>query len=306
VLQQALLAGVIGFVVGLGLYLLSVPMLHSLVPALEPAMRLSAVALTFVVALGVGALGSWAALRKLRDIYPEDVFRACRGASDAIMIEAHDLTRIYDTLSSHALTAVDHVELKVDAGELALVVGPSGRGKTTLLSLLCGMLAPTSGDVVVAGEAVHTLTTAGRSAFRLRQVGFVFQRFRLLDALTVRENVEIVMHLAGRDDGSARKRADLLLRRMQLTHRAGHYPPMLSGGEQQRVALARALANDPPVLLADEPTGNLDTAAGDSVIALLAEAAAEQKAVLIASHDPRIRRRVHRIFHLVDGRLSEA
>ena len=218
------------------------------------------------------------------------------------MIDVRGLSKTYVGGSQPAVTALDRVDLSVAQGEVVLVMGPSGSGKSTLLALIGGMMAPSAGSVRVAGENVHALGHADRTAFRLRRVGFVFQRFRLLEALTVSENVALVLRLAGTSRDAARDRAADLLDQVGMAHRSGHFPRTLSGGEQQRVAVARALANDPAVVLADEPTGSLDMAAGDGIMRLLRAAAEQGKGVLIASHDLRIRDYAHHTIHLEDGR----
>lgn len=222
------------------------------------------------------------------------------------MIDVRDLSKTYRHAARPPVTALQDVRLHVAPGEVAVVMGPSGSGKSTLLSLIGGMRAPSSGTVQVAEESVHALSATKRTAFRLRKIGFVFQHFRLLEALTVWENVALVLQLAGVAADAARQRVDELLQQVELQERADHYPRTLSGGEQQRVAMARALANDPPVVLADEPTGSLDAATGEAIIQRLVAAATRGRAVLIASHDHRIRDHAHRILHLEDGRLRDS
>jgi ABC-type lipoprotein export system ATPase subunit len=191
-------------------------------------------------------------------------------------------------------------------GELVFILGPSGAGKTTLLSLIGGLLHPTTGSIHVAGTELTTLSLAALSQFRLRQIGFVFQFFQLLAALTARENVEIVLRLGGWTLSEARRRAEELLERFGLGNRLHHLPQMLSGGEQQRVALARALALQPPVVIADEPTGSLDSHSGEGVIRLLRQLVdEEQRTVIVASHDLRIQQVASRVFRCEDGRLKE-
>lgn len=221
------------------------------------------------------------------------------------LVQLHDVTKIYGR-GETAVCAVDHVTFSVRPGELMLILGPSGAGKTTLLSLIGGLLHPTSGSIHVAGTELTTLSLAASSRFRLRQIGFVFQFFQLLTALTARENVEIVLRLGGWAVPQARQRAEELLDRFGLGNRLHHLPRMLSGGEQQRVALARALALQPPVVIADEPTGSLDSHSGEEVIRLLRQLVdEEQRTVIIASHDLRIRQVASRVFRCEDGRLEE-
>jgi putative ABC transport system ATP-binding protein len=199
--------------------------------------------------------------------------------------------------------AVDGVSLRVAAGEAILILGPNGSGKTTLLSMLGGLLQPTSGRVLIAGTDVTAMSEQARCDFRLRTIGFIFQSFHLLDALTARENVQLVLDLAHDSD---RERADTLLDELGVRKRADFLPHAMSGGEKQRVAIARALANDPAILLADEPTGSLDSQAGEATIRLLCDSARRHgKAVIIVSHDTRIVPRVDRVLFMADGRWQE-
>lgn len=225
--------------------------------------------------------------------------------ADAAFIDLRAVSKIYGS-GETAVRAVDEVTLRVRRGELVLIFGPSGAGKTTLLSLIGGLIQPTSGTIRVAGLELHRLSPAALSQFRLRQVGFVFQFFQLLSALTARENVEIVLRLGGYAPHAARQQAAELLRRFGLGHRLTHLPAALSGGEKQRVALARALALHPPLLIADEPTGSLDSRSGEEVIRLLRRLVDEdQRTVLIASHDPRLLPVASRVLRCEDGRLHE-
>jgi putative ABC transport system ATP-binding protein len=222
-------------------------------------------------------------------------------ASSLIILQ--DASKIYGTGDS-AVRAVQHVNLKIQAGELVLILGPSGAGKTTLLSLIGGLLSPTTGTIHVAGTALHTLSPAARSQFRLRQIGFVFQFFQLLEALTARENVEVVLRLGGYARQAARQRAEELLTGLRLGSRLSHLPRELSGGEKQRVALARALALQPSLIIADEPTGSLDSHSGEEVIRLLRRLVDEEyRTVLIASHDQRIVPVASRVLRCEDGIL---
>jgi len=198
--------------------------------------------------------------------------------------------------------AVDGVSLRVASGEAVLILGPNGSGKTTLLSMLGGLLQPTSGRVLIAGTDVTAMSEQARCDFRLRTIGFIFQSFHLLDALTARENVQLVLDLAHDPDP---ERADTLLDELDVRQRADFLPHAMSGGEKQRVAIARALANDPAILLADEPTGSLDSQAGEATIRLLCDAARRHdKAVIIVCHDTRIVPRVDRVLSMVDGRFA--
>lgn len=213
------------------------------------------------------------------------------------MIAARSLVKEYD--AGVVFRAVDDVSLDVARGEVVLIIGPNGSGKTTLLSMLGGLVRPTSGSVVVEGRALDEMPERELETFRLKRVGFVFQTFRLLDALSVRENVQLVIDLAGE-----KRNADALLDRVGALHLANRNTRVLSGGEKQRVAIARALANDPAIILADEPTGSLDSAAGEATIALLRDAARiDGRSVVIVSHDTRIVSHADRVVRMLDGKV---
>ncbi len=207
---------------------------------------------------------------------------------------------------------LDRVDLDVEPESFVAITGPSGSGKTTLLGLLAGLDQPTEGKVTVAGEDLFSLTEDGRARFRAENVGFVFQMFHLLPALTAMENVMVPLELLGcdrsRNGRSIRERSRELLTRVGLGDRTDHYPAQLSGGEQQRVALARAFANEPRILFADEPTGNLDRKTGLHVVELLEELNHESQTTLIlVTHDLDLASRAHRTVSLADGRIvSEA
>lgn len=221
------------------------------------------------------------------------------------LIRLREVTKIYGQ-GEAAVRAVDRVSLSIHSGELGLILGPSGAGKTTLLSLIGGLLRPTSGTISVANTDLTGLSSAALSRFRLRKVGFVFQFFQLVAALTASENVEVALRLGGYTAKAARRRAEELLVRLGLAKRLNHLPNALSGGEKQRVALARALALQPPLLIADEPTGSLDSRSGEEVIHLLRQLVDEERrTVLIASHDQRIRSVASRVWQCEDGRLVE-
>ncbi len=220
------------------------------------------------------------------------------------MIVAEGLEKTYRS-GGRPLTVLRDVDLAVEAEGFVAILGPSGSGKTTLLGLLAGLDEPTAGSVRLAGQDLSTLTEDERAVFRARNVGFVFQTFHLLPTLTALENVLVPLELdgVGRGNGaSIRERARDLLGRVGLADRVHHYPAQLSGGEQQRVALARAFANAPKILFADEPTGNLDSATGDTVIRLMEELNREARTTLVlVTHDMSLADRAHRIVRLRDG-----
>ena len=226
------------------------------------------------------------------------------------VVAVRDLTKTY----GHGPTQVDavrHVDLDVHPGEVLLVMGPSGSGKTTLLLMLGALLRPTTGSITVTrrdGGTVDVAAAAERDlpSLRAHTFGFIFQDYALLDALSAAENVTVAANLAGVTGPAAAIRAGALLDRVGLTHRAAARPGQMSGGEQQRVAVARALANDPPVLLADEPTANLDASRGRDLARLLRTLADEDdRAVVIVSHDDRLREVANRVLWLEDGTFRQ-
>mgnify|MGYP002779296839 FL=1 len=216
-----------------------------------------------------------------------------------IMLEAKDLEKTYRS-GDRTLTVLRDVNLRVGDGDFIAILGPSGSGKTTLLGLLAGLDTPSGGHVKIAGTDLAPLTEDQRARFRRDTIGFVFQSFQLIPSLTARENVQIPLELRG-DDG-APERAASLLSRVGLGHRLDHYPTQLSGGEQQRVALARAFVHEPRILFADEPTGNLDTATGESIIQLMEELNRERGTTLVlVTHDHMLAGRARRTIRLADG-----
>ncbi len=217
----------------------------------------------------------------------------------SLMIETHELTRIYG--DGEEIRALDGVTMSVKAGEFLAVMGPSGSGKSTLLNVLGTLDVPTSGKVFVNGQELSTLRDVDR--FRAKTVGFMFQLHNLLPTLTARENVEIPM-MGFLKAGSRRKRAEELLQLVGLGERLNHLPGQLSGGQRQRVAVARALANRPPLVLADEPTGSLDTSAGQELMHLLKELNRSQGVTfIIVTHDPSVARQTQRVLVMADGKI---
>ncbi|MGI5152062.1 ABC transporter ATP-binding protein [Plantactinospora sp. CA-294935] len=219
----------------------------------------------------------------------------------APVIELHDVSRRYD----EGPPALDAVSLRIAAGESVAVLGPSGSGKSTLLNLVAGLDRPSGGTVTVAGVRVDELGEAGSARYRRAKIGMVFQFFNLLDDLTVVDNVMLPAQLAGTARGTARRRAMELLGMLGVDRHAAAYPGRLSGGERQRVAVARALVNRPALLLADEPTGALDTASGEEVRRLLGDLHAEGQTIVLVTHDLALAQScATRTVRLVDGRVA--
>lgn len=222
------------------------------------------------------------------------------------LLELRSLTRRLPS-GDRLLTVLDRVDLSVAAGEVVAVLGPSGSGKSTLLGLAAGLDRPSSGEVLFDGRPIHRLSEDDLALFRRRHLGFVFQSFQLLPNLTALENVRLPLELLerGRDPGETPgARAAALLAQVGLGERGHHYPSQLSGGEQQRVALARAFAHRPPLLLADEPTGNLDGATGRRVLEVMTDLRRRHgTALVLVTHDPAVAALAHRWVHLADGRI---
>ena len=220
------------------------------------------------------------------------------------VVRTHGLERRYG--HGEALVhALDSVELDVAAGETLAIMGPSGCGKSTLLHLLGGLERPSAGEVWLDGGRIDQLSEKALARLRRRAIGFVFQAFHLMEELTALENVELPALLAGSSPGAARRRATELLEQVGLSDRAAHLPSALSGGQRQRVAIARALSNEPLVVLADEPTGNLDTAATLDVLRLLDRLRADGQTLVIVTHDSRVAATADRLITMRDGALVE-
>jgi putative ABC transport system ATP-binding protein len=220
------------------------------------------------------------------------------------IVEARHVSRTFPMATS--VTALSDVSLRIAAGEYVAVVGPSGCGKSTLLHILGCVDVPTSGDVLFHDRDVGSLSDADRSQLRLRQIGFVFQRFFLLPMLTAAENVELPQAEAGIRRLERRRRTAELLEYVGLANRADHRPSELSGGEMQRVAIARALANRPRLLLADEPTGELDQRTGEHIITLLDRLHDDGTAVVVVTHDGAVAARAERLLSMRDGQIVES
>jgi putative ABC transport system ATP-binding protein len=220
------------------------------------------------------------------------------------LIKMQGVTKIFftDELETHALDAID---LEIKKGEYLAIAGPSGCGKSTLLAILGLLDSPTEGNYALNGQPVSSLKLSDRSRIRNREIGFIFQAFNLIGDLTVYENVELPLTYRGMASAERKEKVQRALERVEMAHRAKHYPAQLSGGQQQRVAVARALVGDPMILLADEPTGNLDSKNGDSVMDLLRDIHQSGATICMVTHDPRYAGHAERTVHLFDGRITK-
>ncbi len=219
------------------------------------------------------------------------------------MIEIEHLTKVFytDEIETHALSGI---HLNINRGEYVAMSGPSGCGKSTLLSIIGLLDTPTAGRYTLNGKEVANLNFADRSRIRNQEIGFIFQSFNLIGDLTVAENVELPLtYRAGMPAAERKRRVQESLERVHMAHRMKHYPAQLSGGQQQRVAVARALAGSPSILLADEPTGNLDSKNGEAVMKLLQELHEEGATICMVTHDPRFAAHAERQVHLFDGKV---
>ncbi len=224
-------------------------------------------------------------------------------ATVRLMLAARSLTKEYQS-GTKTLTVLDAVSFEIPQGTFVSIVGPSGSGKTTLLGLLAGLDTPSSGSVILDGDDLATLDEDRRAKLRGEKVGFVFQSFQLIPTLTALENVSVPLELRGARESHAAERAREVLGRVGLGDRVGHFPAQLSGGEQQRVAIARAFANQPRILFADEPTGNLDASTGHRIVELLESLNGESgSTIVLVTHDLGLAGRAQRMIRLADGRV---
>ncbi len=222
-----------------------------------------------------------------------------------VLIELKDVGKVYETEATR-VRALDNVKFTVEKGEFMSIVGPSGSGKTTLLNLIGGLDKPSSGHVKVSNMDTLRMSSSELDLMRLRKIGFIFQTFNLIPTLTALENVELVLSIAGRSSSEQEKRAEELLKLVGLGNRLDHKPNQLSAGERQRVAIARALANNPDIILADEPTGNIDSETGNQIMRLMRDLNRKiNKTFIIVTHDPEIAKQTDRILQLKDGRVTE-
>jgi putative ABC transport system ATP-binding protein len=219
------------------------------------------------------------------------------------ILVARDLSKNYP-MNGEAVHALRGVSLEVRAGEYVAVAGPSGSGKSTLLQLIGGIDTPSSGTIEILGTSLESLSDRELTRFRLMRLGFIFQRFHLLPVLTAQENVELPLAEAGASRTARRERAAELLGYVGLAHRAGHRATQLSGGEMQRVAVARALANRPALLLADEPTGELDASTGQAILALFRRLNQDGATLVVVTHDEQLAEQAGRVIHMLDGRIQ--
>jgi putative ABC transport system ATP-binding protein len=219
------------------------------------------------------------------------------------LINLQGVSKVFftDELETHAL---DDISLEIKKGEYLAIAGPSGCGKSTLLAILGLLDSPTEGNYSLNGQPVASLKLSDRSRIRNREIGFIFQAFNLIGDLTVYENVELPLTYRGMGSTERKDKVQAALDRVQMAHRAKHYPAQLSGGQQQRVAVARALVGDPLILLADEPTGNLDSKNGDAVMDLLKELHQNGATICMVTHDPRYANYAERTVHLFDGKIA--
>jgi putative ABC transport system ATP-binding protein len=225
-------------------------------------------------------------------------------SSNDTLIKMQSVSKIFftDELETHAL---DSIDLEIMKGEYLAIAGPSGCGKSTLLAILGLLDSPTEGNYSLNGQPVSTLKLGDRSRIRNREIGFIFQAFNLIGDLTVYENVELPLTYRGMASSERKEKVQHALERVEMAHRAKHYPAQLSGGQQQRVAVARALVGDPMILLADEPTGNLDSKNGDSVMELLRDIHQSGATICMVTHDPRYASHAERTVHLFDGKIVD-
>ena len=221
------------------------------------------------------------------------------------LIQVHNLSRHYQ-MGTETVRALDGVSLEINRGEFVAIVGPSGSGKSTLMYLIGGMDRPTGGQITVMGDEITAMDDNDLAKFRQRTVGFVFQSFNLITTMTASKNVEFPMVFAGSKPAQRRERAAELLGLVGLGERLDHKPTELSGGQQQRVAIARALVNEPDIILADEPTGNLDSKSGREVIDILKELNAQGRTIVMVTHDQSLLSLVTRFIRIMDGKIIES
>lgn len=220
------------------------------------------------------------------------------------MISVSNLRKTYVMEGDIRIQALDGIDLSVDEGDFVVAMGPSGCGKSTLMHIIGGLDRPTSGRVEVGGYVINNLDAHQIAIYRRKMIGFVFQAFNLVPTMTAIENVALPLRLNGVPKKERLQRAYHLLTVVGMKDRVYHRPTQLSGGQQQRIAIARALANDPPVILADEPTGNLDSSSGEAIMEMLEELNNSGRTVFVVSHDPRMTRYASQVIQMLDGRIT--
>jgi putative ABC transport system ATP-binding protein len=225
-------------------------------------------------------------------------------ATSMIIVQVQKLTKVYSEIET-PVVALDDVSLEIKQGEFVAIVGPSGSGKSTLLHLIGALDTPTNGTYLLRGNNVASMSDDALSKIRRSEIGFVFQVFNLIGQMNVLDNVALPLRYAGMGDEEAEARAEVCLSRVGLLHRKSHLPSQLSGGEKQRAAIARALAIEPAVLLADEPTGNLDSSSGETILTLFDELHAEGHTIIVVTHDKQVAARSDRVITICDGKIVE-
>jgi len=225
--------------------------------------------------------------------------------SESTVIKTRDLTKTYG-MGHVKVEALKKVSVSIRRGDYIAIIGPSGSGKSTFMNLLGCLDTPTTGSIYIEGTDVSQLSEKKLARLRREKIGFIFQKYNLLPTLNAMENVELSMSFAGKRKKVRSKRASELLSMVQLSHRLFHKPSEMSGGEQQRVAIARALANDPSIILADEPTGNVDTKGGENIMNILEKINQRGETIIVVTHDPAIAKRAKRILQIKDGIVGES
>lgn len=220
------------------------------------------------------------------------------------ILQTTDLKKIYKLSKTNAVKALNGVDIEIKSGEMVAIMGPSGSGKSTLLNMLGALDKPSEGEVSVGDEKVSGMKSKQLAKLRNKKMGFIFQNYDLIPTLTAMENVMLPLKYAGIKGGKAKEIAKKELERVGLTDRANHLPKELSGGQQQRVAIARALANDPEIILADEPTGNLDTKSGDEIINMMIDLNKKGQTFIIVTHNPDVAKICNRTIKVVDGKIA--
>lgn len=223
---------------------------------------------------------------------------------EEVLIRLRDVSKIYD-MGEVKVKAVDKISFKVKKGEFVAVMGPSGSGKSTAMNLIGSLDVPTLGTIYLDGEDISKMEESDLAQIRGQKIGFIFQSFNLIPNLTAKENIMLPMMFQGTDNDDRDEKAEELLKLVELTDRADHYPNELSGGQRQRVAIARALANDPEVILADEPTGNLDTKTGEIVMKFLDQLHKKGRTIIMVTHDPDLVKHAEFVYWLKDGKIAK-